>query len=156
MPAKRAVAPFRANTATPSYCSTTASAACVACSVASFASVASCAAVCAACAFASALPAAVLALPAAPSAAAFAASACAAASVAGLPSRLTGALTSSVPRSAGRVFTPSRLDTSSSSVTPWLSLLMAFSTSCLISCFSCSVIVNPPYCSGSIAREVRR
>ena len=58
-----------------------------------------------------------------------AAVATAAASSAGFESRVTGADTSTLPCMAGRLFTPSRLVTSVSSSTLWLSAFIWFSTS---------------------------
>ena len=91
---------------------------------------------------AAALPAALVAsaaLVAALFAFVAAALAVAAASVAGLPSRVSGALTSSVPRNAGRLLMLSSEVTSVSSFTPWLSALIAFRMSFLSSVFSDSV-----------------
>ena len=110
------------------------------------ASLAAAAAACATPAFsfaaAAALPAALVAsaaLVAALFAFVAAALAVAAASVAGLPSRVSGALTSSVPRNAGRLLMLSSEVTSVSSFTPWLSALIAFRMSFLSSVFSDSV-----------------
>ena len=139
MASKRAVAPCRAERAVDSYSDTTACAASAASLAVSAAAPATPAFSLAVVAALLALLAALVAVVAALFAFVAAALAVAAASVAGLPSKDTGSLTSSEPRSAGRLLILSSEVTSVSSFTPWLSALIAFRMSFFNSVFSASV-----------------
>ena len=140
-PSNLTVAPFRAANAVDSWVATTWDASSVAeraSLVARSASRAACPALSAAsfadCAAVSAVVAAVVAFVAA-------ALAVFAASSAGLRNKDTGALTTSSPRIAGRLFMPSRLSTTGSSSTLCDSALMALINSCFSAFVSAIVIL---------------